>query len=242
MCTVSFHPLGKQFLLAMNRDEQRTRVKGIFPGRTRVDGVGVLGPSEPSGGRWIVVNEFGVCLALLNWYAQSMAPPDVPHSRGAVVGSAASVRHRKELLGRLDREPLVRVRPFRMVSVFSRDRELIEWRWDGERLHSIELPWQAMLWASSGYDEPAAQASRREVYDVWSRDSDWNVDRMRKFHASHEPEQGALSVCMHRVEAATVSYTEVSVGHEMVEVNYFSGAPCSPICHESGTLPLQIDV
>jgi nitrite reductase/ring-hydroxylating ferredoxin subunit len=43
---------------------------------------------------------------------------------------------------------------------------------------------------------------------------------------SHEPERGALSICMHREAAATVSRTIVFCDSSEARFDYHDGAPC----------------
>jgi len=57
------------------------------------------------------------------------------------------------------------------------------------------------------------------------------VSWLRRFHsshASHAPEIGPYSICMHRNDAATVSYTEVVVSRRITRMRYQSGSPCGP--------------
>ncbi|MEW6303391.1 MAG: hypothetical protein AB1705_07975, partial [Verrucomicrobiota bacterium] len=54
---------------------------------------------------------------------------------------------------------------------------------------------------------------------------------LRGLHRSHEPARGPYCFCMHRADAATVSYTEVTVSRTMGTMRYWPGAPC---CTEPG--------
>jgi len=47
------------------------------------------------------------------------------------------------------------------------------------------------------------------------------------FQASHEPERGPWSPCMHRAEAATVSASQVRVDERSVALRYAPGPPCT---------------
>src|SRR5436305_622975 len=53
-----------------------------------------------------------------------------------------------------------------------------------------------------------------------------DIDRLRGLHRSHLPERGPFSICMHRTNAATVSYTEVTVENRNVTMRYKPGPPC----------------
>ena len=69
MCTISLITRQNGYALAMNRDEQLTRVPGLPPAPKIINGSRVLSPSEPGGGTWIALNVRGVTFALINWYA-----------------------------------------------------------------------------------------------------------------------------------------------------------------------------
>src|SRR5438093_950418 len=49
---------------------------------------------------------------------------------------------------------------------------------------------------------------------------------LKKLHASHLPQRGPFSICMHRPEAATVSYSEVNVSDGRATLRYYPAAPC----------------
>ena len=226
MCTVSFIPLKQGYRLGMNRDEQRARVKGIFPAKTIRQGVEVVGPCEPSGGRWIVANSSGITFALLNWYSRSQPDLSDPYSRGKLVDSLACMKSLGDAREAIFVQPLDRIRPFRLLGISSKSKVIQKWQWDGVNLEEHTLTWAKNLWASSGYDELGAQKNRRLVFDSLGRDGLRKCHDMREFHRNHDPGQGALSVCMHRREAATVSYTEVTVGEDEGVVFYLGCPPC----------------
>lgn len=56
---------------------------------------------------------------------------------------------------------------------------------------------------------------------------DKNSAALTRFHASHEPKPSYLSVCMHRDDAHTVSFTHLVATEKQLRMNYVSGCPCS---------------
>ena len=68
MCTLSFLPSNRSFLVAMNRDESHTRPAALPPRILEVDGMEVIYPREPGGGTWVGCNDGGNLLALVNWH------------------------------------------------------------------------------------------------------------------------------------------------------------------------------
>ena len=123
--------------------------------------------------------------------------------------------------------PLRRMNPFRMIAVFPKSLEVIEWRWDRERLAMESMGWRTWVWISSGLDEAGAQRERGLCFEQACQERDsGSLDWLRRFHQSHRPERGPYSVCMHRADAATVSYTEIGVEGDLATLRHSQGALC----------------
>jgi hypothetical protein len=227
MCTVTFSPRRSGYALAMNRDETFTRIAGLPPRSWKMNGRTVLCPAEPGGGTWISVNDTGTTLALINWYAVGEQVKGRGVSRGEVVNTTG-IAHTPGLVAEaLARLPLPEINPFRLIGIFPATNEIIEWRWDLKKLASKRHHWSLQQWISSGFDEPAAQRVRGRVFQHARRQkSAANLDWLRRLHRSHLPESGPFSTCMHRQDAATVSYTEIVVSPHKAVMRYHAGAPC----------------
>ncbi|MDX2319319.1 MAG: NRDE family protein [Moritella sp.] len=65
---------------------------------------------------------------------------------------------------------------------------------------------------------------------------DKNSLALTRFHASHEPTPSYLSVCMHREDAHTVSFTHLIATRKQLKMNYVCGCPCSSKQHKSYAL------
>ena len=227
MCTVTFSPRNRGYALAMNRDETLTRVTGRAPAESAIDGRRVLAPSEPGGGTWISVNDSGVTFALINWYAIRERVELKPVSRGRVVNTVSSFKTVRTAAQALARLPLSRINPFRLVGIFPAGNEVVEWRWDLKKLVRKKHPWHLQQWISSGFDEPQAQRMRGRAFQAAAtQKSVGSLEWLRRLHRSHAPVIGPFSTCMHRADAATVSYTEANVSSRRAEMRYFDGSPC----------------
>ncbi len=227
MCTVSFMARKRGYLLAMNRDEQLSRAKGLPPKTILVEGRTVICPSEPGGGTWIALNDAGVAFALINWYSVKATAGENPLSRGCVVHCVSAQNSAAAASERLAKLPLGRIAPFRLVGIFPARHEVFEWRWNLKRLDCRKHRWQPQQWISSGHDEPAAQGIRSKTFRLALRQkSAGRLDWLRRLHRSHTPLPGPFSTCMHRADAATVSYTEISVSFRQAGMAYAREAPC----------------
>ena len=227
MCSVTFLPREEGFVLAMNRDELISRVPALPPRVHQRGDLAVLCPSEPSGGTWIGVNSAGLAFSLLNWHSQPDRTGEDLISRGEVVRALLSGRSSSAAAAILKELPLRRMNPFRLIAVSLPERLLAEWRSGTEVLTSKVYPWQRHHWFSSGFDEARAIQVRRGVCAQFPGDLE-DLATLRKLHATHLPSAGPFSLCMHREDAATVSYTELSVRDHTASMSYISGSPCSP--------------
>jgi len=227
MCTVTLIARKNGYALGMNRDEQLARVAGLPPSRKMINGCAVLAPSEPGGGTWIALNHAGITFALINWYSIITRVKGEAVSRGNVV-NAACASQTPDLAGSLLAPlPFHRINPFRLIGVFPATSEIAEWRWDMKTLVRKRHQWKDQQWVSSGYDEPTAQRVRSRTFRVaLKQKSAGNLDWLQRLHRSHLPEAGPFSTCMHRPEAATVSYTEVTVSPTGAMMSHHAGPPC----------------
>jgi hypothetical protein len=228
MCTVSFLPRAQGFYLAMNRDEKRDRVASLPPEVVELESHRAIFPSEPTGGTWISANDSGVCLALINWHRIQCNPKNDTLSRGLVVKELAGKSTAKELVAAVKKLPVGKLRPFRLIAILPPERRVIEWRWNLKRLAIHNHEWERRHWFSSGFDERRAEVERQRVCDAATpQKSAERVSWLRQLHRSHAPKRGPFSICMHRPDAATVSYTEVSISASRATMRYKAGPCCS---------------
>src|SRR5258707_11078162 len=227
MCTVTFIARKKGYCLGMNRDEKLTRPTGLPPKKRKVDGRAIIYPSEPGGGTWIAMNDHGATLALINWYSIAARVGGKAVSRGEVINSMSAAISPDFADAALHELPLNQINPFRLIGVFPVTGEIVEWRWNLKQLVRKNLPWKSQQWISSGFDEPTAQRVRSRTYRLAQKQkSPGAVEWLRRLHRSHMPQTGPFSTCMHRKDAATVSYTEVAVSGQHALMRYCNRAPC----------------
>jgi hypothetical protein len=234
MCTVTLIARRNGFALGMNRDEKLARVKGLPPTRRVVDGRQVLCPAEPGGGTWIALNDSGASFALINWYSITARVGKNPLSRGDVVNAVNAADSIVKTTSALAKLSLKRINPFRLIAVFPCTREIVEWRWDLKTLAKHVCEWKTQQWISSGFDEPQAQRIRSATFrHTADQKSFGTLDWLRRLHRSHSPRCGPFSTCMHRVDAATVSYTEVSVSTTSAIMRHSTNSLCETLRPQS---------
>jgi hypothetical protein len=226
MCTVSFLPKPHGFYLAMNRDEKLDRFTALAPAIVELGSRRAVLPREPTGGTWISANDVGVCLALINWHRVAREPKHDVISRGEIVRALAGKSSGDEIANGVMKLPLRKLRPFRLITIVPSERLAAEWRWNLEWLTMRNHEWQRQHWFSSGFDEGRAELERRRVCGA-AHDQQRSLNWLRRLHCSHAPARGPFSICMHRPDAATVSYTEVAVSGRRATMRYKPGSCCS---------------
>jgi hypothetical protein len=230
MCTLSLSPEDSGFFLVMNRDEQRSRVTAHPPRPRRLGERTVLHPSEPGGGTWIGINDSGTVFALLNWYSVPVRPLTQLRSRGTIVPALLTESDPHRAGHRLAALGLELFQPFRVVGIFPSEASgaIREWRWNGASLVARDHPWKLGHWISSGADEPGAERERRLCFQRHASAPDHGtLTWLERLHASHEPDAGCYSICVHRDDAVTVSQTRIHWSRGTGWMEYLAGSPCS---------------
>ncbi len=225
MCTLSVVPTKPGYLIAMNRDELLTRERAFPPKLRRAGGLWTAYPRESEGGTWIGCNERGITLALLNWNL-----PSAPHklrSRGSIIPQLIGCPDLSDVERAVQAWNFSGIFPFRLVGIFGPQGQVREWRWDGASLKRQVFPWQSRHWFSSGLSDELAEKFRSEICrNAWSAADSGTPAWLRQLHRSHGAAPGPFSMCVHRPDAATVSYSEIACQPSELTFRYVDGAPC----------------
>jgi hypothetical protein len=212
----------------MNRDESLARAAAHPPQVFTRAGRLALYPTESTGGSWVGVNDAGITVALINWYAIPRAAGIGRVSRGSVVPAvlaAADAEEARTAIAALSKRDMA---PFRLLAFAPCERTVREFRWDQQTLDEVPHAWAPRHWFSSGHDEPRTQHTRGDVArEAWRDLCAGRLPWLRRLHASHAPERGPFCFCMHRMDAATVSYTEIALTRRTATMRYHDGPLCT---------------
>jgi len=224
MCTVSWLPLEDGYTLCFNRDERHSRAPALPPAAREDGEVRYLAPLDGEfGGTWLAANEFGITFCLLNRYrVPGYAPPAQPVSRGLLVLELAGMATARNAAAALEDRLLERVQPFSLV-VLEPGQAVRVVAWDGQVLTGLTHRSPGLILTSSSVTEPEVGAARRTVFAALERVT---PEALAQLHRSHLPERGRCSVCMHREDAETQSFSQVTVGPDRVTLLHVPDAPC----------------
>ena len=227
MCTLTWHIRSESYELHFNRDESRQRPIALAPSIHTQGATRFIAPIDPqAGGTWIATNEHGLSLCLLNHYAASLLYRG-DTSRGQLVLTLATSRSIDEVKQTLAATDLHRFSPFDIV-VFQIGKVAVHIRWDGVLKHTSE-PKMAFM-TSSGYDTENVISTRRKAFEHFEGDD------LAAFHRSHLPKKSAYSVCMHREDARTQSYSHIRVNALSSAFTYVDGPPCQNIPSQTSSI------
>ncbi len=250
MCTISWLLSSSSYHVFFNRDEQRARPFAIPPCIKVENEIQAIMPIDPKGsGTWCAVNEYGFTFALLNFY-QGRLPKGRLISRGKLVRACAGFDSIDKALVYLRSQHHAKIAPYSLLcfspssqknrSGQSPSNPIVRMiRWDGKSLTDTEEVGQEGPLMSSSVNYEQVFASRLNVYQeiIGSKtNSKSQLSDFFRFHASHVPKRSAQSICMHRDEAHTVSFSHVEVGLSEINYSYANGAPCKTPVENLATL------
>ncbi|ETX10534.1 hypothetical protein MUS1_14995 [Marinomonas ushuaiensis DSM 15871] len=233
MCSVSWLIDQNGYQIFFNRDEQKTRAQALPPRTQEMDGVKVLMPIDPVGqGSWISVNEHGVALCLLNNY-QCDNPKAALFSRGLLLKHLSKEISVDGVCNAFQLLTLPQFAPFILLAfdlnLLDRKTRVMALEWNGSE--SVIHPTDSPLF-SSGVDLPQVTATRKLAYQQIVGEKP-TQSSLLMFHKQHHYEESHKSVCMHREDAETVSFTHIIVTPQGQEMRYVAGSPCMNLTTEA---------
>ncbi len=225
MCTVSWSLNPDGYDLFFNRDELKRRSAEFPPALARQGDVVFVTPRDGDhGGTWLLANEFGVTVCLLNDYANRWRPSESSpiFSRGHVVLGCAAAKDLGEVIAAVQQAPLSRTSPFRLLALVAGKRQLML-HWTGVALVSNEGQKLRPPLSSSSYATDTVIATRTQRYgDFVHSPGEPATSDLFAYHRQHTRSSGADSVLMERPDASTRSIIHVQVNGERVNLAYES--------------------
>jgi hypothetical protein len=238
MCTVSWRRERGGYDLFFNRDELHTRAPESPPERGERNGVAFLAPRDGArGGTWLLVNERGVTVCLLNDYAsarqivvaasasESTVPPlagarGYALSRGEIVLACAGATSPDDAIASVRAQPLARIAPFHLL-VLAPDAEPRLLHWNGQALNERVGGEVSPPFSSSSFATAEVIAARVRRFAAYAREpAAPTPDELNAYHRQHDARAGAHSVLMRRTDAATRSICHVQVNAARVRLDY----------------------
>ena len=223
MCTVTWLRTPGRYDLFFNRDEKKSRLEAHPPALRELNGVRYIAPSDANaGGTWIGVNERGLTVCLLNHYGAKDS--DRTHrpavSRGKLVSGLMDARSVAEVGDRVFQAGVHLYRPFFLVAMELEGQPVLH-AWDGRHLNNRALTDGDLPFSTSSFDTENVLKARKAMYDgMKAMAGEVTTELLEQYHFSRDPQGGPYSVCMHRDDAETVSFTHVTVTPNHIDLLY----------------------
>lgn len=220
MCTVTFYPTDRGYILTHNRDERPSRSGRALTIDKENHKTLIYPRDQQAHGTWIFMHSNGMTACLLNGAFQNhIKQPEYRMSRGKVMMELA---HAKHVENWLHHTHLDRIEPFTLIIV--KERELIEMVWDGHQKHirtlGMDIP---SIWSSSTLYTIEIKQKRRKIFYQWidnMKDYDpaaW----MLRFHEIGSIGDIKNNITMCRPDGPrTVSTTQIVVDRESYAMSY----------------------
>jgi hypothetical protein len=203
MCTVSWIYQDQGYHLFCNRDEKHTRRPALKPQLLSRGGMRFMAPID---------GDFGGTWIAVNELGLSLA-----------------------LLNRGPASPAQLSRGLLIMNLIAAPTlpDLTE-RFAASDLSNVADADSQMPLVSSSVDPEACEAQRRATLEsIRAKSPELRPGALLAFHRSHWPAPSAHSVCMHRDDAQTVSFTWVTVDGAGANMYYAAGSPCRSLAGES---------
>jgi uncharacterized protein with NRDE domain len=234
VCTVSWIQEPAGYHLLSNRDEKLTRPSGFGPEIREKNGVRFVSPLDGAQlGTWIAVNEMGLGLAILNGEVSNGGGLAERRSRGLLILDLIDATDVQEIRNRLALADLSIYASFHILALDYFQGSMVA-DWNAPTLGFRGDTAAACPLTSSSFDASGAAVTRRSEFERLRKTrGPLNAGVLLDFHESHVPQAGPYSPCMHRSDAATVSFSWVNVCNREVSLYYSPAPPCQWVLGET---------
>jgi len=219
MCTVSFLSKDDQFFITSNRDEQTSRSVSFEPVEEIINDSKLVYPKDPkAGGTWFAINDNGFVCVLLNGAFQKHIPNgSYARSRGLIlidIISAASPSFHLETIN------LTNIEPFTLILL--ENRELTEFRWDGDTKHFKTLNTdESYIWSSATLYTNDVMEYRKKLFNQFlERNNVVNASNIIDFHSNNNDDYENGFVINREDTLKTLSITQAIVHKDEIGLNH----------------------
>lgn len=215
MCTVSYIPYKRGFVLTSNRDEDPLRVTTLPQKTTLANGTVITAPRDVlEGGTWVAIDENGRAACLLNGaFLKHIRQSDYRRSRGHFVIEAFEAASFDDFAASVFLDD---IEPFTLLLIEpERIRKLV---WDGNKKRVSELPSDTVhLWSSVTLYTPEEHAAKESYFFNALKEDELTKERILRLHGKGDD----TPFIINRPKARTVSITQSVYDGENTSLTYF---------------------
>lgn len=220
MCTVTFLPQPKGYILTSNRDESALRSPQNLSRESR-NGQQLLFPRDKgAGGTWICLSSADRLVCLLNGaFERHVRQLPYRKSRGIMVFEFFDYAHATHFFEQYDFD---NIEPFTLITYDT--GRLFDFRWDGQQAHRKELDIQEKhIWSSATLYEKSTQEKRKQWLAEWVEGrTDFSRAAILEFHKKGGEGNPSIDFMMNRYNylVQTVSITQVEKQGQNYQMYY----------------------
>ncbi|MFA9391325.1 MAG: NRDE family protein [Prolixibacteraceae bacterium] len=227
MCTVTYTPQSKGFVLTSNRDENSLR-STTAPQKYQFGGTTLCYPKDSlSNGSWIAMSNKGRVVCLLNGAFISHEKKEFhTNSRGTVLLESAKVNTDPFQL--FSNDSLANTEPFTLLTIDFNDHEITcfsELIWDGNDKHYRTLdPNEFYIWSSVTLYSNENRKERKVWFKKFLNANCHNPSAadLIQFHSKEHSVDSSVNLIMEREgNLKTVSTTQIVHDGMTLKMNYF---------------------
>ena len=214
MCTVSYIPKWKGFILTSNRDESPLRVTRLPMEEVLSNGTKITFPQDANkGGSWIAMDDNGRAACLLNGaFRNHKKKEKYRASRCSIVIAAFEAESFESFLSDLSLE---NIEPFTLLLVSSGKLQTLVW--DGYRKHISDLATDTPhLWSSSTLYSSEQHATKLEYFLESLDFNNTTESSVLKIHGSEKD----TPFILRGDDISTVSITQLSFNGKQRKITY----------------------
>lgn len=221
MCTASWSVGSGRATLCFNRDERKDRPRARVPKVMSEGGLAWIAPIDPTGGgTWLLVNQYGVCVFLLNNYA-AMGAGELPsdrQSRGLLPMRFFASKSLNEVEASFKSLDVQSYQPFHLCAIDGYG--YCGASWDGVSLERRSA--NERFITTSSFRTKEVEAYRETLYqELLGSEEIVDVERRRAYHMDTSHEDPAFNPFMLREESETHCMSVVEIGKESVAYEYW---------------------
>jgi uncharacterized protein with NRDE domain len=219
MCTVTFIPTQKGYIITSNRDEKMAREKAIFPQVYTINEQQVVFPKDPqAGGTWIASTQEKVVVLLNGAAEKHQIKPQYRKSRGLIVVELASS---SDSLNYWETINLEAIEPFTIV--LFQNNKLYQLQWNEIEKNKIELAANSThIWSSSTLYSKEIRVERAKWFINFLRGNQQpNENDIIDFHQFTASENTEFGLRINRNNLLkTMSITQCLVAEGHIKMSY----------------------
>ncbi|WP_159024094.1 NRDE family protein [Formosa sp. L2A11] len=228
MCTVTYIPQPDGFVLTSNRDE-KTKRPTLAPEVYTINNTRAVFPKDKqAGGTWIVGNEKGTCIVLLNGaFENHEKKENYRKSRGAIL---LEILAAEDVLNYFSEIDLTNIEPFTLI--VAKHNMLTELKWDSRHKyrinHEVSVPF---IWSSATlYNREQRDLRKQWFKDFIQKENKIDDVSILKFHNHTQPTNSEYGLVINRDDIlTTVSISQLIFKNNTIKMTYIDKVNNSPI-------------